>query len=306
MQRGRKKTSAIEYNSNFVLNYPNACSNITSTVNSFQGGVCMKGSIYTDQRCEICGGTLRHDENRDGFFCKNHLKIKVVPEKCRVKFGRQVSRRFYNYEYLKARQFLEGLRFKTIEGTYDYRDYLSKNPLGFQNLAEKWLAHKEHYISKNHHRNIKREIRKAIDTWGQTNVKAIGYGEIQDFLDSLKLSSKSKSEVRSVLHTFFTWVCRREKSVEMPDFPEVKFELGWRNIINIETQQAIISEVKRISWDINPKIWIGIKWLATYIAFRPNELRMLKESEINVSGFFVVPKAERKKAEADYHAARRY
>lgn len=255
----------------------------------------MKGGIYTNERCPNCGGVLRHDENRDGFFCKNHPDSRIIPEKMRVKFGRQVSRRFYNGQYMQARQFLEGLRFKTVEGTFDFRDYVSDNPLGFRTLAEKWLLHKQHHVSKNHFRNIKREIQKAVDVWGQTNVKAIGYGEIQDFLDNLDLSGKSKAEARSTLHTFFTWVCRREKSIAMPDFPEIDYQLGWRNIVSIDTQQAIIEEIKRISWDVNPKIWIGIKWLATYIAFRPNELRMLKESEINVSGFFVVPKPKEKK-----------
>jgi len=253
----------------------------------------MKGAIHTDEKCPVCGGTLRHDENRDGFFCADH-KAKIIPDKMRVQFGRDVRRRFGGGNYRAARQFLEGLRWKTVEGTFDHRDYQAENPLGFEVLARKWLAHKQPAVSYNHFRNIRRDIDKAISTWGPLNVKAIGFGEIQDFLDSLDLSSKSKHEMRSTLHGFFTWVCRREKSIEMPDMPDIKFTLGWRNIVDIDTQSAIIEEVKRISYDINPKIWIGIKWLATYIAFRPNELRMMKESEINVSGFFVVPKPKEK------------
>lgn len=253
----------------------------------------MKGSIYTDERCRKCGGVLRHDENRDGFFCENHPKDRVVPHKMRVHFGKEVKRRFGDYR--SARQFLEGLRWKTVEGTFDYRDYCGANPLGFDTLAEKWLRHKEQSgVSKNHLRNLRREIGKAVAVWGPTNVKAIGYGEMQDLLDSLDVSPKTKAEVRSALHSFFAWVCRRERQVEMPDIPEVKFTLGWRKIVDIDTQAAIIDEVQRISWDINPKIWIGIKWLATYIAFRPNELRNLRESEINVSGYFVVPKPKEK------------
>jgi len=33
--------------------------------------------------------------------------------------------------------------------------------------------------------------------------------------------------------------------------------------VTIEVQQAIIEEVKRLSFDIEPKVWIGIKLLAT-------------------------------------------
>ena len=255
----------------------------------------MKGNIYTADKCNLCGGTLSHDENKDGFFCTRHPELKVIPQRCRVKFGRLVSRTFNNYRYAEARQFLEGLRFKTVEGTFDHRDYHKDNPLGFEGLALKWLKHKEKSsISNSHLRNITRDINKCIAVWGQRNVKVIGFGEIQDLIDGLNLSSKSKSEIRSTINQFFTWLCRREKNIPMPDIPEVKFELGWRNIIDIETQQAIIDEVKKISYSINPKIWLGIKWLATYIAFRPNELRMMKESEINVSGFFVVPKPKEK------------
>ena len=270
------------------VRYPNNFSGDTSP-----GGICMKGGIYTDEKCPVCGCILRHDENRDGFFCEQHPKKRVIPDRMRVHFDK-TKRRFKNGQYMQARQFLEGLRFKTTEGTFDHRDYLASNPLGFDTLAEKWLAHKKQYVSQNHYRNIKRDIEKAKAVWGYTNVKAIGYGEIQDLLDSVQLSSKSKSEIRSTLHSFFQWVCRREKTVEMPDFPDVKFTFRWRNIVDIDTQSAIIEEVKRISWEVNPKIWIGIKWLATYIAFRPNELRNLKESEINVSGYFVVPKPKEK------------
>ncbi|MGD9354527.1 MAG: hypothetical protein PVI72_16495, partial [Desulfobacterales bacterium] len=50
------------------------------------------------------------------------------------------------------------------------------------------------------------------------------------------------------------------------------------------------NEVKRISWDINPKIWLGIKLLATYIKIRPGEMRNVRERDINLeSGFIHIP-----------------
>ena len=51
---------------------------------------------------------------------------------------------------------------------------------------------------------------------------------------------------------FFKWLKKREQ-IPVPDFPECDFELGWRNIIDLELQQEIIAEVKRISYHINPK-----------------------------------------------------
>jgi hypothetical protein len=85
---------------------------------------------------------------------------------------------------------------------------------------------------------------------------------------------------------------------QFSEFPNVKFELGWRNMIDIETQQAIISEVYRIAYHVNPKIWIGTKWLATYIGMRPGEMLAIKELHINAQeGFIVIPRPKGKKTE---------
>jgi len=76
------------------------------------GEVCMKGSIYTDEKCPVCGGVFRNDENRNGLFCSG----KIAPHKevawlgkCRVYF-QKTSSRFGSYK--EAQQFLLYLRVK--------------------------------------------------------------------------------------------------------------------------------------------------------------------------------------------------
>jgi integrase len=253
--------------------------------------MCMRGNIYTSERCPQCGGKLIHDENRRGLFCKKHPNQKASG-KVSVRFGRQIHRRFSTYA--EGIRFLTGLRFKTDEGIYDARDYKTSNPLGFETQVLKWLRVKEHEVKPNSYRDIRRDIGKAVDFWGQTNVKAINYGQIEDWIHGLELSSKSKHNALSTLKQFLKWLERRE-GVPMPDMPNIKYELGWRNIIDMETQKALLDEVKRLTWDLNPKIWIGINWLATYVAIRPNEMRHLRERHINVSGFFVIPSPKEKK-----------
>ena len=82
----------------------------------------------------------------------------------------------------------------------------------------------------------------------------------------------------------------------MPEFPVISFELGWRKTIDKETQEVIINEVKRISYEFNPKIWIGIKWLSTYISIRPKELVGLKEENIDrKNGFLIIPHPKEKR-----------
>ncbi|MCP3890947.1 MAG: hypothetical protein GY702_19050, partial [Desulfobulbaceae bacterium] len=86
---------------------------------------------------------------------------------------------------------------------------------------------------------ISRDIQKAINSWEQTNVKTIGYAELEDFLMAMDVSNKTRANARSALHSLFKWICKREQ-IKMPEFPVIKFELGWRNIIDIELQQSII------------------------------------------------------------------
>jgi integrase len=81
----------------------------------------------------------------------------------------------------------------------------------------------------------------------------------------------------------------------MPEFPTIKFELGWRTIVDPETQQAIIDEVYQISCHINPKIWLGIKWLSVYIAIRPGELINIQEKHIDRRmGAIIIPTPKEK------------
>ena len=85
----------------------------------------------------------------------------------------------------------------------------------------------------------------------------------------------------------------------MPEFPEIKFSLGWRQTIGKETQQAVLDEIYKISYHINPKIWLGIKFLSTFISIRPGELISIKEKDIDLeSGYIFIsdPKENKPKA----------
>jgi integrase len=106
------------------------------------------------------------------------------------------------------------------------------------------------------------------------------------------LSDKTRANVRSCLHDFWTWLRKRKIITlqQFPEFPEVSFELGWRKIIDKETQEAILDEIYRLVYHISPKVWIGIKWLSTYISIRPGELLSLTEENIDVKlGYFLIP-----------------
>ena len=244
----------------------------------------MKGSIYTRQACCLCGGRLANDENRRGCFCLEHPQQQAT-EGFWVVFGRGHYKRFKTYA--EAYRHLTGLRFQTDHDRYDLRDWRTSNPLGFETLARRWLEYKANAnIKPSTIGNLTREIGRAIEHFGQKNVKTIGTGEIEDFIfaahrtkDDRPVSSKSRHDIAATLSQFFRWVSRREK-IPLPEFPAVAFELGWRSVVDAETQVRIIEKVRDLCGPRNIKIYLGIKWLAENPNVRPGELVSIREGHI--------------------------
>jgi len=254
------------------------------------GGVIMKGDIYTRQKCSLCGKRLKHNEKKNGCVCPDHPEIRAG--KIFVRFG-GVFKNFSAERYLEANQFLQGLRFKLSEGSFDIRDYQKDTPLGFEKLGDEWLNFKarpikqkgrrsKYTISESTLRNYKNYMRRAKLNWGNRNIKTIQEKEIDDFLYGIKkISEKTRHNHRSCLHDFWTWVARREK-IPIPDIPEIEYELQFRTISNFEIQGKILDEIFSLSYHINPKIWIGCDMLASYNNLRPQDLLKIAETDIDL------------------------
>lgn len=156
--------------------------------------------------------------------------------------------------------------------------------------------------SASHYRKLKNYMGRAKKAWGNSNVKEIQYGEIEDFLlGQADLAAKTRNNIKSALSSFWTWLRKRRviTGQEVPEFPEVPFELGFRKLVDKETQQRIIEEVKRLTSDLNLKIWLGIKWLCTYVNVRPGEMIKVKEGDILLDqGLILIPHPKEKKPKA--------
>jgi integrase len=110
----------------------------------------------------------------------------------------------------------------------------------------------------------------------------------------LTLSDKTKHNTLSTLHHFSVWLKKRQEINSIPDFPECPFELEYRRTVDKETQMHIIGEVRRIC--LNPNVYLGIKWLATYISVRPGALIKLTERNIDIgNGYLYIPHPKGKK-----------
>ena len=233
--------------------------------------ICMKGNIYAD-KCQ-CGGKMVHDDSRNNCFCS--VCDFPASKGYIVRFGRDLSKRFKTYA--EASQFLSGLRFKTAEGSFNKRDYLTENPLLFSQQIDKWLRIKKQTLNPRSFNNLRRYIYKALDFIGDKNIKHISSGDIEDFLyaPETAASSKTRHDIRSVVNQFFSWLSDRE-DIKKPKIPKIEYELGWRKITTLEIQQSIIDEVLRIA---PPKVAFGIDLLALYPKLRPDDLRRINEGD---------------------------
>lgn len=239
----------------------------------------MKGNIITKERCSICNSALKHDDRRHGLFCPKHPQVGAVKIFI-VRFGKEIQKQFNNYGM--AAQFLNGLRFKTCEGTFDSMDYQASKPYSFVNLSNKYLKRKQHLKS---YKEARRHIEVAQDYFGDRNVKEINGADIEDYLYSIEgITEKTRANYMSRVSDFWKWILRRQiiNLAQMPVFPEIKYELGYRSITDMATQEAIIQQVFDMTYDLNPKIWLGIDLLASYVNLRPGDLLKLREVDVDV------------------------
>lgn len=230
------------------------------------------------------------------------MKGRIYPYKngFMVRFGRDISKWFKSRE--RAERLLNNMRYQVDNNLFDPRDYATDKPLAFSNLAEDYVNHKKLKVKPKSWNNINNYMTRAIKTYHDMNIKLIGYAEIEDFIYSQDVSDKTKANIRSCLHDFWTWLRKRRVITlqQVPEFPDVSFELGYRNIIEMDTQQAIIAEIRRLTWDINPKVYIAVRWLSIYIALRPGEPIGIQEKHINRDGIIIVPHVKDKKPKMLY------
>ncbi len=260
----------------------------------------MKGNIYTREKCRICGGIMSHIETKNGCYCRKHPKEQATG-KFFVRFGKDLYKTFKTYT--EASRYLNGLRYETDQGTFDIRDHQSNNPLGFSNLADQYLnfKKKQNLVSFYH---IKRFMLQASEYFKNINVKHIKRKDIRNFLDTLDVSDKTKKNTASQLHDFwYNYLYEEEELInlyQLPKFPKIEYELGFRKITDIETREKIVNQVKKDTYSYNPKIWLAIDLLCSYGKIRPIDIRRIKEGDFDIKyGFMTIwrpSKSKKKKA----------
>jgi len=194
---------------------------------------------------------------------------------------KDIRQRFKHYE--QAERFLTGLRFKHDEGTLDGRDYRKDNPLGFANLVEKFLHSKRLLKGV---KKYEQRLDKATNSWGNRNVKTIGFCDVEHLVANLfemGYASKYIKDIRDTVKMFYRWLYQSGEITheQIPRFPIVKASSPYRKIITKEDQCRILEEIRRIT-AFNPRIYVAVLFLSTYINIRPGELIGIRERDIDL------------------------
>ena len=252
----------------------------------------MKGSIQPGiekgkvQVCPVCGSQFVHADPKvhiSPLFCPRHPN--QAPTRYRAKFG-SICRHFDSYK--AAEMELVGLNYKRAEGEFDPRDYRVKDkPLAFDRLAEEWLGVKKFHLKPGGWGSIRDHLGHAINAWGRANIKSIQYHQVENLLNALPFASKTKLNILNTLKQFWKWAAKAYRIPPLPDWPELgHVEMAFRKTVGLDIQEAIINNIK----EHEPfRVWLCVKWLATYISIRPSEMLSIPEGDIDrTRGFLIV------------------
>ena len=131
------------------------------------------------------------------------------------------------------------------------------------------------------HQPVRNAMEKAINAWGEANIKSIAYAQVEDFLASLNLAPKTKKNTLDALKQFWSWTVARYDIPPMKAWPALgHIDMKVRRIVTVDDQELILGKIAETERG-RPRAWLAIKWLATYISIRPGEMLSLTEGQID-------------------------
>lgn len=247
------------------------------------------GGIYSDAKCPLCGGNYV-DDHKSALRCMEHPQH--IAGRFKVKI-RDVCARFDNYTdaklFLKAKR--EDVRAGTLTLKKDQKTlgHLMDSFLDWKDKLVEYGKIKEQTVITYHHR-----LKRMVDHIGVARLAdEIEYKHMHNFLYSTDFSTKSKYDSYTVFKEMMILARNLGFIKELPQFPDWQFDLEHdmerRKTIDKETQEKILEQIWLNTAD-RPMLYLAIKFLATYINLRPNELRMLNVRDFDRAGGYLVVK----------------
>jgi len=203
-------------------------------------------------------------------FCPKHPSRK--PSRFVVHFGGH-TRRFHLYK--TAYDYLTELRLHGVSVATGGND----KALAFDRVVSEWLEVKRALLRPGGYRSLRSLILHCELAWRGRNIKAIDYRQVEILVTGLKLSVKTKVNLLGALKQFWKWAGLVYGVDALPGWPSPgRVEMAYRKTISLSVQESIIKNINEYEpW----RVWVCVKWLATYIAVRPSEMLGLREMDID-------------------------
>ena len=136
--------------------------------------------------------------------------------------------------------------------------------------------------------HIKCDLAKVSRALGHLETSEIDFAVVQDFSNSMtSLSGKSISNLLVNFKTMMAWAKKRKIINDVPEFPTIRYELGWRKTIDRATQLKILAHIEARA---SERTAMAFRWLMTYTALRPGELPQITLDDISSDGILTIKK----------------
>ncbi len=221
-----------------------------------RGDLCMKGGIYTKERCPVCGGKFVRTEN--DLLCPIH---QTRPRRFYlVLYSKELGKHMKLYSdsrgtpfssYEQVNRILTKIRAEIDAGSFDPSRYvpMKLRPLQVTNYAKKWLKDRETEVEKrvlspSYLKELRRFVRIFQEHFGSMDIRDIGTRRVKEFYLSLQGSPKYTSNVLSALHKMMTDALDYGDISTMPKFPEFEIPEADFRTIDLDQQHQIISLIQ--------------------------------------------------------------
>jgi integrase len=247
------------------------------------------GGIYSDERCGACGSSLV-DDVQVSLRCPHHPHFLATTFKVKI---RGTTARFSGY--FAAKDYLYAARKAMSDGTWRP----GKEVMTLGHVQDKFLDWKRDLVkmgrlntsSVNAYRN---RLSRIVHVLGVSeDASSIRYRHVHEFLYKSGFSPKSTYDSLVVFKEMINWAFDMGDITAKPKWPLFDFSLEHdmkrRKTVDKETQTMILEDIYNTEWHLRPRLYVGVRFLTTYINIRPSELLGITERDYNrKQGYLVI------------------
>lgn len=237
------------------------------------------GGIYSDSRCPMCKLPFV-DDLKVALRCPDHPQITSTTFKVKI---RGTTARFGGY--FRAKDYLYAARKALAEGTW--QPGKEKKTLG--HIHDAFIEWKQSMVNMGrlkpstvnaYHSRLCRILNVIGISKDASSVK---YRHVHKFLYDSGLAPKSIYDSYTVFKEMMDWAFHMDDITELPKWPAFDFSLEHdmkrRKTVDKDTQSRILHDMYLAEWEIRPRLYLGVRFLTTYISIRPSELLKVNEGD---------------------------